>query len=182
MSEMVNPSPSAFPLTASLLCELGALAAGVGAHTGGNVDRRSPSAEQKEQKPPSLCGQENNMKQSEGFGKLDLFCFWNISRGQAGSCVWIGKKGKTVQRKILFRFYSGCYWIQENTKRLKLCEGMKVVAPRPEGTLSPPGTGWDSIWEPWAYLSICHQPGQFSPTWSHLRCFPFLNINGLDNK
>ena len=86
-----------------------------------------------------------------------------------------------MQKKILFRFYSGCYWIKENSKRINLCEYMKAVAPRQEGTLSLPGTCLDSFWKQWACLSIHHHSGQFSTAWSHLHFFSFLNINDNDD-
>lgn len=57
LSEMVNPFQPGLPQMASVLvCQL---VFGVGAQTEGNVDRKSPRALQKKQRPLSVGSQEH---------------------------------------------------------------------------------------------------------------------------
>ena len=58
----------------------------------GDVDRRCPRADHKKQKALSLCSQENNMKQDEGFG-LDLFCFGAFQGARHAVVFGLGRKG-----------------------------------------------------------------------------------------
>lgn len=141
------------------------------------MERKSPRAEQKKQRPLSLCSQENNIKREKGFGLSFLVLFWSISRGQACSYVWIGKKGITVQKKILFRFYSGCYWIKESTERITL--GMEAVAARQEG----PASSWamlDSIGAGGLAWSLVPRLVNVAPLGA-IHVTPFLDFDGNDN-
>lgn len=75
----------------------------MGAQTDGNVDRKSPRAEQKKQRPLSLCSQENNMKRDEGFG-LDLFCFGAFQGARHAVVLGLGRKAGLCRRKSFSDF------------------------------------------------------------------------------
>lgn len=167
---MLRCSQPAIPQIATLfVCEFGALVAGVGVQTEGNVDRKSLRVEQKKQRLLSLCSQENKVNRDEGFG-LDLFC-------QACSCVWIGKKGITVQKKILFRFYSSGYWIKEKPRGLNCVNVRRLLHPRQEEPCLLQGRVWTAFGKQRPPLSISPVSGEFSIRWSHSCYFPFLCPN-----